>query len=69
MLILAHLSVLEGADLLLLLRQTMLTMDNLSSHVRQLEDAGFVDVERSFVDRLPLTVYRITEVGRVALEV
>ena len=69
MLILAHLSVLEGADLLLLLRQTMLTMDNLSSHVRQLEDAGFVDVERSLVDRLPLTVYRITEVGRVALEV
>ena len=69
MLILAHLSVLEGADLLLLLRQTMLTMDNLSSHVRQLEDAGFVDVERSFVDRLPLTVYRITEVGRVAIEV
>ena len=69
LLILAHLSLLESADFLFLLRQTGLTRGNLSSHVRKLEDAGYVDVEKSFVDRLPLTVYRLTETGRAAVQV
>jgi len=68
LLIMAHLSVLESADFLYLLRQTGLTRGNLSSHVRKLEEAGYVEVEKSFVDRLPLTVYRLTDPGRAALE-
>lgn len=68
LLIMAHLSVLESADFLFLLRQTGLTRGNLSSHVRKLEQAGYVDVEKSFVDRLPLTVYRLTEEGGEALQ-
>ena len=31
--------------------------------MRKLETAGYVDVEKTFVDRLPLTVYRITKAG------
>jgi len=68
LLIMAHLSVLESADFLFLLRQTGLTRGNLSSHVRKLEEAGYVEVEKSFVDRLPLTVYRLTEEGGEALQ-
>ncbi len=67
LLIMAHLSVLESADFLYLLRQTGLTRGNLSTHARKLDDAGFLEVEKSFVDRLPLTVYRLTDVGRAAL--
>jgi DNA-binding MarR family transcriptional regulator len=68
LLIMAHLSVLESADFLFLLRQTGLTRGNLSSHVRKLEQADYVKVEKSFVDRLPLTVYRLTEEGGEALQ-
>jgi DNA-binding MarR family transcriptional regulator len=67
LLILAHLSVLESADFLFLLRQTGLTRGNLSTHARKLEEAGFLDVEKSFVERLPMTVYRLTDAGRAAL--
>ena len=66
LLVLSHLSALDSADFLYLLRQTGLTRGNLSSHMRKLENAGFVDVEKTFVDRLPLTLYQLTEAGREA---
>jgi len=64
--IIAHLVVLEGADFLFLLRQTGLTKGNLSSHVRKLEEAGYVEVEKKFVDRHPVTTYKLTDRGREA---
>lgn len=64
--IMAHLYVLESADFLFLLRQTELTKGNLSSHVRKLEDVGFVEVEKRFVDRVPVTTYVLTTDGRAA---
>jgi len=36
--------------------------------MRKLEKAVFVDVEKTFVDRLPLTVFRLTDTGRETLE-
>jgi len=41
---------------------------NLSVHARKLEEAGYVDCLKSFAGRLPRTEYRLTEVGREALE-
>jgi DNA-binding MarR family transcriptional regulator len=67
LLVMAHLSVLDSADFLFLLKQTGLTRGNLSSHVRRLEEVGYVQVEKTFVDRMPLTVYRLTDAGRQAL--
>lgn len=67
LLVMSYLSVLESADFLYLIRQTGLTRGNLSSHVRKLEEAGYVDVQKTFVDRLPLTVYCLTDAGRTAL--
>jgi DNA-binding transcriptional ArsR family regulator len=64
--IMAHLFVLEAADFLFLLRRTGLTKGNLSAHVRKLEDAGYVEVEKRFVDRHPVTTYRLTAAGRDA---
>lgn len=64
--IMAHLYILEAADFLFLLRRTGLTKGNLSSHVRKLEEAGYVAVEKKFVDRHPVTTYALTGAGRVA---
>ena len=40
---------------------------NLSAHARKLEEAGYVTCTKSFDDRRPRSVYRITAVGRSAL--
>lgn len=66
--LLAQLYGAESADFLYLLRQTGLTKGNLSAHLRKLEDAGYVSVEKTFVNRLPLTVFRLTDGGRAAIE-
>ena len=67
LLVLCNLYVVESADFLFLLRRTGMTRGNMSAHMRKLETAGYVDVEKTFVDRLPLTVYRLTQSGRKAL--
>jgi DNA-binding MarR family transcriptional regulator len=41
---------------------------NLSVHARKLEEAGYVGCTKSFFDRVPRTEYRLTAVGRRALE-
>ena len=43
------------------------TDGNLSVHARRLEEAGFVTCDKSFVDRVPRTEYRLTTTGRTAL--
>jgi len=44
------------------------TDGNLSVHARKLEDAGYVHCEKTFAGRMPRTEYRLTAVGRRALE-
>jgi DNA-binding transcriptional ArsR family regulator len=44
------------------------TDGNLSVHARKLEDAGYVHVVKTFAGRTPRTEYRLTAVGRRALE-
>lgn len=41
---------------------------NLSVHARRLEEAGYVEVRKSFDGRVPRTDYRLTKAGRKALE-
>jgi DNA-binding MarR family transcriptional regulator len=66
LMILAHLYVVESADFLFLTRQTGLTPGNLSSHVSKLEDTGYVEVIKEFVDKKPHTMLRLTGEGRNA---
>jgi DNA-binding MarR family transcriptional regulator len=40
---------------------------NLSAHARKLEEAGYLTCTKSFEDRRPRSVYRITASGRNAL--
>jgi DNA-binding MarR family transcriptional regulator len=67
LMILAYLSAVESADFLFIANQTGLTRGNLSSHMTRLEEAGFVEVKKEFVDRIPRTLLRITKQGRAAL--
>lgn len=43
------------------------TDGNVSVHARKLEEAGYLTCEKSFNGRIPLTEYKITDVGREAL--
>ncbi|MCP4566298.1 MAG: ArsR family transcriptional regulator [FCB group bacterium] len=60
----AHLYVVECADFLFLERQTGLTRGNLSSHLAKLEQAGYVEIQKEFVDKIPRTLLQLTSVGR-----
>lgn len=42
------------------------TDGNLSVHLRKLEDAGYLRIEKKFVGRKPLTICHLTDEGRSA---
>lgn len=68
---LAIVSALAGAQSLSfndLKRLLEITDGNLSVHARRLEEAGLVECEKSFLDRVPHTEYRLTKTGRKALD-
>jgi DNA-binding MarR family transcriptional regulator len=44
------------------------TDGNLASHLRALEEAGYVTMEKSFINRKPNTNYTITENGLESFE-
>jgi DNA-binding transcriptional ArsR family regulator len=66
--ILVVLNAVDEADFLFLMEQTGLTKGNLSSHTAKLETAGYVEIEKAFVGKIPRTVYRLTEPGADALQ-
>jgi len=51
------------------LKKLLETTDgNLSVHARKLEEAGYVECLKSFEGRVPRSEYRLTSIGRKALE-
>jgi len=68
LLIVTILSTVESADFLFLQRETDLTKGNLSAHLSKLENVGYVNIEKTFKGKLPLTVCILTETGRDAFE-
>ncbi len=51
------------------LKRLLNTTDgNLSVHARKLENAGYVECNKSFQGRIPRTEYSLTATGRKALE-
>ncbi len=51
------------------LKERLDTSDgNLSVHARRLEEAGYVEIQKSFEGRIPRTDYRLTKAGRQALQ-
>jgi DNA-binding MarR family transcriptional regulator len=64
--IMTHLYVVESGDFVYLMRTTGLTRGNLSSHMSKLEEAGYVEVIKEFVNRKPVTMLKLTDKGRKA---
>ena len=62
----AYLSTVDSALFPELRDKVGATDGNLSTHLRKLEEAGYVSVDKSFVDRKPRTRIALTEAGRKA---
>jgi DNA-binding MarR family transcriptional regulator len=65
--IMSYLAQAEAADFTELKNVLKTTQGNLSIHLRKLEDAGYVTIDKSFLNRKPLTRARLTKTGRQAL--
>jgi len=65
--LLSLLSSVEEAEFTWLRAKTGSTDGNLGAQLLKLEEAGYIAVEKKFVQRKPQSLYRITEVGRAAL--
>ncbi len=68
LMVMANLYVVESADFNFLMNQTGLTWGNLSSHLTKLEEAGYVHIEKEFVDKKPHTMLSLTDEGRKAFD-
>ncbi len=64
----AQLYVVQSADFLFLQRQTQMTPGNLSAHLSKLEDAGYVEITKEFIERKPHTALALTRKGRDAFK-
>ncbi len=64
----ALLYVIESADFTFLMNQTGLTWGNLSAHMSKLEEAGYIEVEKTFKGKRPNTLLRLTVKGREAFQ-
>ena len=64
--IMAYLAQSEVADFNELKSVLQATLGNLSIHLRKLEEAGYIAIDKSFLNRKPLTRARITAAGRKA---
>ena len=68
LMIVTILSTVDGADFLYLQRETELTKGNLSSHLAKLEQAGYIQIEKTYREKIPLTLCSLTGKGRKAFD-
>jgi predicted ArsR family transcriptional regulator len=62
--ILAHLISFGASDYTTLKTILGLSDGHMSTHMRQLVDSGYVEMEKSFVDNKPKTTYKMTREGK-----
>ncbi len=66
--IVTNLYVVESADFIFLRNLTGLTWGNLSAHLTKLAEAGYVEIEKTIVNKKTHSVASLTEKGRKAFE-
>jgi DNA-binding HxlR family transcriptional regulator len=66
LMLMALLSSVETADFLFLLKESRLTKGNLSVQLSRLEEAGYLEMEKTFRGKIPHTEYRLTQKGKSA---
>ena len=60
----AILDAVESADFLYLQRATGLTKGNLSVHLQKLEEAGLIEIQKTFQGKYPRTLCKLTLKGK-----
>lgn len=68
MMIVATLAAVEECDFLYLLNETGLNKGNLSSHLAKLEEAGYVEIEKTYRGKVPQTLVRLAKKGQKAFD-
>lgn len=68
LMIVALLSAVDRSDFLYLLHETGMNKGTLSSHLSRLEEAGYVEVTKTYRGKVPQTLLRLTASGRKAFE-
>lgn len=64
--VLAILDAVESADFLYLQRAAGLTKGNLSIHLQKLEEAGLIEILKTYQGKVPRTLCQLTGKGRQA---
>jgi DNA-binding transcriptional ArsR family regulator len=65
LMIVALLWAVEECDFLYLLHETELNKGTLSSHLARLEEAGYIEIEKTYRGKVPRTLLRLTHAGRI----
>ena len=60
--------VLDAADMVFLKRESQLSWGNLSVQIKKLEEVGYVDIKKEFVENKPHTLVSLTMDGRKAFD-
>lgn len=63
LMIVAILAVADQADFLYLLNETGLTKGNLSAHLSKLEEAGYIELQKTYRGKIPQTLVKLTPGG------
>jgi len=58
----------EEADFTFISQAADLTRGNLSANLSKLEEAGYIKIEKKFIERIPKTIVSISTEGEKALE-
>ena len=68
LMIMTQLYVVLSADFLFLQHQLQMTPGNLSAHLSKLQEAGYVEIVKEFIERKPHTALKLTKKGREAFK-
>lgn len=66
LMVLSTLYVVESVDYVFLMRMTGLTWGNLATHLNRLEEAGYIEIQKTFKGKKPHSTVRLTPQGREA---
>lgn len=67
--VMAALTTMGPASFSLIKSTVKATDGNLSVHMRKLEDGGYLQVDKSFIDRKPVSIYKLTQKGIKAFNI
>jgi DNA-binding MarR family transcriptional regulator len=68
LMIVALLSAVDKSDFLYLLNETGMNKGTLSSHLSRLEEAGYIEIVKTYRGKVPQTLLSLTTAGRKAFD-